>query len=485
MSKSIDRALPFVIALLPSLVGLLLFAARSRGGWADFMPLWNDEVVHWHQAATFSVAGFDGGYYTVNEMPARASFAHFYAWGPVLPMFYGAFMRVLGQSMLLFPLLNAALFTGALFVFIRIARLDRQQMIVLGVVAATFIPFQVFLPTLMQEALQSALAVFTAAGMIVVLRSARGSPARRRSVLLMVLYIVVIAQTRATWAFLLIPLFALWLPLRWALPLGGVGVIVVIGFSQWIAAPNASVLTQAVGLVRTDALAALRLVADHARNNLSNLVIGHPIEYLVRAHMLLLISYFGWRARKTEADAALFGGLVLITVFVIGAWYIGDWRDFRHLAPSLLLSLVLLIAWRRYRLIGVVLLTTMLILPFAVQWSFFWSGLHVNADKRASYAVWQTRLAEQIRYQPDVLSAWCNTVTMSLPYVESEIALALDAGMGMSILLGDMEPMSTTLRARYLLLHEDESVVRIERLNVEWLLDVPDGALYLNLDAAC
>jgi len=201
--------------------------------------------------------------------------------------------------------------------------------------------------------------------------------------------------------------------------------------------------------------------------------------------MLLLISYFGWRARKTEADAALFGGLVLITVFVIGAWYIGDWRDFRHLAPSLLLSLVLLIAWRRYRLIGVVLLTTMLILPFAVQWSFFWSGLHVNADKRASYAVWQTRLAEQIRYQPDVLSAWCNTVTMSLPYVESEIALALDAGMGMSILLGDMEPMSTTLRARYLLLHEDESVVRIERLNVEWLLDVPDGALYLNLDAVC
>ena len=49
---------------------------------ANFHPDVSDAVMYWHQIKTFVAVGFSGGYYTVGEQAAPASFTHFYAWGP-------------------------------------------------------------------------------------------------------------------------------------------------------------------------------------------------------------------------------------------------------------------------------------------------------------------------------------------------------------------------------------------------------------------
>jgi hypothetical protein len=54
MTTLTGRALPIIVAIAPSLIGLIAFSAIAGGQWHHFVPYWNDEVVHWHQAATFS-----------------------------------------------------------------------------------------------------------------------------------------------------------------------------------------------------------------------------------------------------------------------------------------------------------------------------------------------------------------------------------------------------------------------------------------------
>src|SRR6185436_13698642 len=61
------------VAGVPALVVTLvrwLFDVRISA----FRPLLNDEVTFWHQALTFSRAGFHGGYYTLGEVTNPSGF---------------------------------------------------------------------------------------------------------------------------------------------------------------------------------------------------------------------------------------------------------------------------------------------------------------------------------------------------------------------------------------------------------------------------
>ncbi|MBI5667586.1 MAG: hypothetical protein HZC41_06225 [Chloroflexi bacterium] len=82
------------IILLPLAATQLLLTTVLKTNITHLIPAWSDEVVYWHSALTFQHAGFNGGYYTFAELPARAGFSHFDTHGQDVPhSVYASFAR--------------------------------------------------------------------------------------------------------------------------------------------------------------------------------------------------------------------------------------------------------------------------------------------------------------------------------------------------------------------------------------------------------
>ena len=121
----LDRLLARKQRLIRSvLIGLmLLLPALSLTGMASvylgqrlayFHPEMSDAIMYWHQIKTFVAVGFSGGYYTVGEEAAAASFTHFYAWGPWYIALYGLIGKVVGWNLWSPMLFDVAAVTLAL-----------------------------------------------------------------------------------------------------------------------------------------------------------------------------------------------------------------------------------------------------------------------------------------------------------------------------------------------------------------------------------
>ena len=54
-----------------------------------YRPIINDEVAYWHQALTFTRAGFNGGYYTLGEVTNPSGLTPFGPHGPGFAVLYG------------------------------------------------------------------------------------------------------------------------------------------------------------------------------------------------------------------------------------------------------------------------------------------------------------------------------------------------------------------------------------------------------------
>ncbi|MFQ3566018.1 MAG: hypothetical protein SNJ59_03375 [Aggregatilineales bacterium] len=80
--------------LLPVVMGLGLVRLNLDASLSSFIPFDSDEVVYWHQIATFRVAGFNGGQYSVDELTALAAFSHFHTHGFFHPALLGSIARI-------------------------------------------------------------------------------------------------------------------------------------------------------------------------------------------------------------------------------------------------------------------------------------------------------------------------------------------------------------------------------------------------------
>lgn len=85
-----------LVSFLPALLVISILHFRYGTNIYEHVPVWNDEVGYWHQAATFAAVGFQGGYYSYNENTARATWTRFGVHGPWYPMLYGTLGRLLG-----------------------------------------------------------------------------------------------------------------------------------------------------------------------------------------------------------------------------------------------------------------------------------------------------------------------------------------------------------------------------------------------------
>ena len=168
-----------------------------------YRPLINDEVAYWHQALTFSHVGFNGGYYTVDEITNRSGLTPFGPHGPGFAVLYGSFGSVFGWYRHTAVILNLAAIGCAAWVWVTLGRLSAPRLVLSGLLLVTFAHVLFWAPTGMQESLHHSGAIVMASCFASVL----GGPPRRSISVLGWIVVGALSFIRPSWL-ILVPLWA-------------------------------------------------------------------------------------------------------------------------------------------------------------------------------------------------------------------------------------------------------------------------------------
>lgn len=200
--RPVALALLWWAAPLLSLSAVLLGLSRETGqalSLAQAAPLWSDEIFYWHQAQTFAKVGLKGGYYSINERPAAASWSHFYAWGAFISIEQGLWARLAGNGLGVIVQLHFALL--ALASLSCAWAWQKRAPWGLALLLAVFWPLIFALPSSQQEASHMAVALALSG---VFLRLLDGT-ASRPMLTVGLVWLIVASLSRPTWGVLLLP----------------------------------------------------------------------------------------------------------------------------------------------------------------------------------------------------------------------------------------------------------------------------------------
>jgi hypothetical protein len=499
------------LAAIPAIEISILLAAFFGRTLLDHVPgIVNDAIDYWLEARAFAVAGFHGGYFTIDERTARASFSHFGSHGPFFPMLLGTLGRLLGWHPWSIPVLHLAMLTVALWIFARCVLPGRGRALT-ALSLATFWPLFLFLPTSLQEGFHLTAAVLLAAALRPIL-DGRAPSAFGRAWLLALLVVAVLL--RPSWGLLLPPAFALlsgatsWR--RRALAAGW-------GLATWVTLVAAFSYTKApfgreeflflkAARLQTGASALIAHTAMNARRFVDS---GSALEIWSRFLVLTLAVASGILAvrRRPRRELAFhawnLGSLLLATSLT---YVFGPWADYRVLGAHLLLSQVLLMTSRAEtaRRLGVLALLAQVasVGPFFEAFPRLGESYRYDAGRIEAFGAAARGV---VRFDAS-RDAWCNTLlTVNPPYFYPEM-VDLTAGVGVTMVFGWEGAPRPAFRSLYVLLDPDDprrwslgaptvtqvgpEHVRVTRgswlsLNLKPLAATPVGTLYRNLDARC
>ena len=462
-------------ACAPSLATLVLAALVWHAGPRDFTTLWNDETIYWNEAAVFRRAGFDGGYVTVNEKPATATFSRFGPHGPAFAVLYGSIGRLTGwrsYSPYVIHLLLIPLCAGC---WLWVVRRHRQAWAAALLVAA-FWPLLYYLPTSMQDPLHFGIALLFAA----LVESRLPTPWR---VALGTALMALACVTRPTWA-LAIP------ALMWgrspgtgrrlvSLPLMAVVFLVSFVVVTRAAAPYplTSWITAAVADPATGVLELLRAFG----RGVAAFVLPYRswVVTLLRIELVagLVAAAFLWRRAGEHRWRLEFAALMMLPVLaaMFPAGDVASGREFHILAPHLLTALAV-VAGAEGRWATVPALVNLALLPTTLP------GYVADHDGRFAGTTMIRQFAEavdgRVVFDETAASGWDNTVLMHADSLQPPLQ-GLPHGVAISFVL-DWEDQPMPPRSRYLLLSErDEPQVR-PRVPLVEIADTALGTLYRN-----
>ena len=457
-----------------SLIGLILLVpALSLTGMAsvylgqrlaDFHPADTDAVMYWHQIKTFVAVGFSGGYYTVGEEAAAASFTHFYAWGPWHIALYGLIGKVTGWSQWSPMLFDAVAVTLALVGGLLLIRPNIGRLTLMLIVLLTYWPLHLYLPLAMQEPFHHAVAIMLA-GIFYRLLALEGKVPHW---LLGAALVVILgaALVRPTWALLLLPLATIIVEKRlhgcatggsrfrqvaryWPLLVAGAVVAGIFLLSRYVAAPFPHRNVPDVQLLLRSPIDGLqRLLAVTTEQGMTYLWpdIENPLWTLLRYQALgivLWMTMLSFRRHGGEAPQGpghpVWGGaerrshilnISLIVLMVLMLWEVTGWHDYRLVAPHLLLSLLLLAACGRTLVVAVVVLAGLVVSPsFLTAYKVLAPPQFAEEQARIDAFAAQTAGTLVYRAQDD---PWCNTILLPFQSLSTPETLAIPAGIGVS-----------------------------------------------------
>jgi len=172
-------------------------------------------------------------------------------------------------------------------------------------------------------------------------------------------------------------------------------------------------------------------------------------------------------------------GGIMAANFVLYDVY--GWSGYRVFAPYLLLSLLLLVAFGRFRLVGLIIISNVLFAPLAIATFHLERAPDFYRDMRNVHVL-RDQLDDYIVYNPAAPNGWCNTIVLYGNVLPEY--LAVPRGIGTTRGAGEAPPP----RSRWLMIPGTGPLAQWldeEQLNVEHLAETTMGSLYRNLDAEC
>lgn len=506
MSQRIIKLSALVsVALAPIMVVSILLQVQFGASLLDYAPAWNDEISHWHQAVSFAEAGFESGYYVLNENPAPAKFSKAYTWGPFPYVYYGLIMRVVGIELYTILLINAATLALITLAALIVVRPTWSQLAWVGGILLTFPSILTYLPATMLEPLHQSVAILGSVGFYFVLTQRRTKTAAFLTTLLLMLAGVM----RPTWALLILPLLFLaqdernfWAAFKAllvsALLIGLVAITYYATTSPYPHSRNYFVegdapLLQRIGGLLDFTLASLQSLTTHP----DTIIVTHRASVVLIIGMLVgWAIWHVWQKRRNEKLPSVWWEIALhlynlaaIYASIIVLHNTASGEDFRSMGAHLLFSAILLALRQRRWLVGVMIGVWMLSMPFVLDIYEYKAG-NFNGQVRQEFVQYASDLAGVLIYNADAPNSWCNTVTMSFQYLNTPpgLPLAVDPGIGLShIFPWDQTgryAIPDVFKAKYLMLTNDDYAEYAAEYFLE-LIRLPQGGLYRNPASAC
>ena len=503
------------LAAAPAVLTLVLIHWQLHAHLRNFTPsYWNDQVGYWTRILSFSRHGLGTGYYAPDEhLPSSIDAVRYGVNGPWFPAVYGAVAWVVGWKPYTSIFVNLGMLAAGLLAFFRLARLDVSRMLVAGAATLALWPVLLYVPTASQESLQQALAMVLAGVFVRAIKS--GSELLRRERALGIAFVVVCALLRLTWAVLLVPLLLLYAPaftrrrVLGALAVSALMILVLlklIGLFQPEGQNSAADRVSAIERHPVDGT--WQLIRDGWANlklflypgNLDPTappvtvrgMLDHTSVQSWEIAALLVFAAFAWAAPKLRErlpTAAAIGtrealfhvaNLALIVLAALTLYLPSGY--YRVLGAHLLLSVLVLVAFRRMAPVVVVVALNVVMLPTFLhaysQWSpNFAFNLRQLADERRSFA-------QLMPYDEHASSPWCNTMLIPIEGYDWRVTL-VPPGIGVAYSLsGDLHP---PLKSRYMLLPDfgNRLSAAAGYDGMEPLGKFSAGTLYLNHESAC
>ena len=460
-----------------------------------YRPIINDEVAYWHQALTFTRAGFNGGYYTLGEVTNPSGLTPFGPHGPGFAVLYGTAGSLFGWYRHSVVILNLIAIGAAAWIWASLTRVSIPRLLLGAAMLLTFWHMLYWAPTGMQEGLHHAGAIAIAGCFAAVL-----GPYRRWWVIgFGWVVLAVLAFVRPSWL-ILFPLWAIATTRSSSRRIIAATVVasIVIGTAILFAyARTTAPYEEGFFFLRAASLSlGLRALVENVSGNVRRLGMPdqfHHIELLQRYQYgaLLLATTIAavvamWRTRQTQGLIPHFAiaaaALALALTAMLLLYQFTNFAEHRVLSAFLLFGTMLCIA-APGRLgpalaAGIVIVslasarTSLLELEDSWRDRFIWD--------RRSVSELEDAIGATVVYHPGA-SRWCNTLLTS-QYPPQLVGVP--GGIGLSV-VRKPERMTLPPKSRYLLLDEDVRAAFTGPLNLEMVAALPYGRLYVNRDARC
>ena len=173
--------------------------------------------------------------------------------------------------------------------------------------------------------------------------------------------------------------------------------------------------------------------------------------------------------------------LSLIVLPVLMLWQVGLWMDYRVVAPHLLLSLLLLAACGRGRVVAVMVLAGLLLTPsFLAAYGVL--ATRQFTDEQARFDAFARQTADTLVYQAQG-DPWCNTILLPVQTAFLPESLAIPAGIGISF---DFDIASRSeLKSRYVMVDDESRESLTEAFDLQFSSTTAIGDLYRNVGMSC
>jgi hypothetical protein len=448
------------VAILPIFASIVLIRTQLDSRLRDFHPAWSDEVIYWQSINTFKEYGFDGGYFTFEELPAESGRIQMGTHGAAFAITYGGIARILGWELNSGPTFNLALIGISVFLALWIIKPNLLQLILFSLLISLAFPVLFYVPSTMQESLNYAFAILLGAFII---KLSKDEPSSLSVRFLAILLVFFASLVRITWIFAFFPVmfFSLQHSKRRVLKtlvFSGVLSVIAYGVFAWWTSPYPDWFFYSVfgsGIPLADRiLAFLGRFGENARVFFDTAHEVYTIELFLRGHFLIALLLLILMVKKNR-NVALSGVFLLGTTLlaVVSLYDVGKFRDYRFLSPIVLLGFLLLLSitekknWLKWGMVALVLTNVFSVKGFLNDYQMHLNQFGKNWDPLGDV---YTAAIEELEFHENA-DPWCNSLLTQ--YISGENLKKLAPGIGLNIVLdpGGM----TVIRSHYLFTTKD------------------------------